>query len=74
MIRIERSENLFPRRVMVYANEGNLERQMITGYCYPEYDNWIRLKLNCAGLGFQLSIEQAEHLRDVLDCMIKESK
>ena len=71
MVRIERSMNTFPERVRFFANEDNYKRQMITAYCYPKYDQQIRVTANCIGLGFTLELEDAKHLRDILDHAIR---
>lgn len=74
MVRIEHVDDIWPRQVRLYANEGNFDRQLVFAYCYPDYDDQIRLKLNSVGLGFQLSKEVAENLRDVLNSALEEMK
>ncbi|BBK09181.1 hypothetical protein [Klebsiella phage 05F01] len=72
MVRVERPLDVWPRQVRLYAAEGNFGRQEVFAYCYPDYDDQIRLKLNSCGLGFSLTLQDAKNLRDVLDYAIKE--
>lgn len=74
MVRKEIFEDMIPKQVRLYANEGNFDRQLVFAYCYPDYDDQIRIKLNSVGLGFQLSKEVAENLRDVLNSALEEMK
>lgn len=51
-----------------------LDRRGMCATMYPQYEKRINLKLNSAGLGFTLDLEEAKKLEKLLTLTLKEFK
>jgi|AGFT01.1.fsa_nt_gi hypothetical protein len=51
-----------------------LDRKGMCATMYPQYEERINLKLNSAGLGFTLDLEEAEKLAKLLTLALSEFK
>ena len=64
------SENFWPERhTYIIKGDDFLGRQDMSSYCYPNYDDHIRLTI--PGHGLTLTIEQAAMLRDLLNSTLR---
>lgn len=58
-----------------HADEGDvLDRRGMCATMYPQYEERINLKLNSAGLGFTLDLEEAAKLAKLLTLALSEFK